>query len=394
MKKNTKCLKIWIVLTKIIILRAQSISLVMKKLFIYFLLCPIQLFCQNISGTITDSKTNLPIEFATVYINGTTIGTISDKNGNFTIGKFSLPCQMVVSHISYIPIVIPLDENSHLNPGITLNPRVIELGQVSVKEQNRRKENIKQFKDEFFGVDVWGRNVILKNENDLIFKTEYFEENDSNAELIENQKSFNVESKAPLKIALPLLGYDLQVDLIKFSKHYNPALNSYEINILGYYFFKPFEPNSKIKVNKYNRNRLDAYYNSSQHFCRSLYDNKLRENGYLVFEFLKNDDPKVQRIRKEFKLDSCLIYNGVEANITGLKNRNFFLNYYYNRRGYPINLNNRNEGEKKMSRIYFLYDECIIRKDGTRPGESITFGGSIALKRIGSYLPSDYYPDN
>jgi hypothetical protein len=345
-------------------------------------------------GTITDSKTNLPVEFATVYINGTTKGTISDKNGNFTLDKLIIPCQVVVSHISYIPIVFPLDDSLNLNRGIKLNPRIIELGQVSVKEQNLRKENIKQFYDEFFGTDVWGRNAKLENENDLIFKTEYFDENDSDAELIGKQKSFIVESKAPLKITLPLLGYDLQFDLIRFSKSFNSGVKGYEIHILGYFFYKPFERDSRIKANKYSRNRLDVYYNSAQHFCRSLYNKKLRENGYLVFEFRENRNPNGLWIRKEFKLDSCLVYNGDEANVTGLKNRNFYLNYYYNHRGYPLNLNNRNDGDKKMSEIYFLHNECIIRKDGTRPGESITFGGSIALKRIGSYLPGDYYPDN
>lgn len=366
----------------------------MIKLLIFIFLFPFQLFCQTLKGTITDSKTNEPIEFATVYINGTTKGTISDKNGNFTLDKFIIPCQVVVSHISYIPIIFPLDDTLNLNRGIKLNPRIIELRQVSVKEQNLRKENIKHFYDEFFGTDVWGRNAKLENEDDLIFKTEYFDENAPDEELTGKQKLFVVESAAPLKIDLPLLGYSLQFDLIAFSKIYNSEFKDFEIHILGYYFYQSYEQNSRIKANKYKRNRLDAYYNSPQHFCRSLFDKKLRKNGYLVFEFLKNDDPKVPWIRKEFKLDSCLIYKGDEAIVAGLKNKNFFMNYYYNQRGFPINLKNRYEGSRKMSKIFFLNDDCIIRKDGSRPGESITFGGSVALKRVGASLPSDYYPGN
>lgn len=365
----------------------------MIKLLIFIFLFPFQLFCQTLSGTITDSKTNEPIEFATVYINGTTKGTISDKNGNFNLNKFTIPCQVVVSHISYIPIIFPLDDTLNLNLGIQLNPRIIELQQVSVKEQNLRKENIKHFYDEFFGTDVWGRNARLENEDDLIFKTEYFDENAPGEELIGKQKSFIVESAAPLKIDLPLLGYNLQFDLIIFSKIYNSEFKDYEIHILGYYFYQSYERNSRIKANKYKRNRLDVFYNSPQHFCRSLYDKQLHKNGYLVFEFLKNDDPEVPWIRKEFKLDSCLIYNGDEAIVAGLKNRNFFVNYYYDQRGFPINVKNRNAGSRKISEIYFLHDECIIRKDGSRPGESITFGGSFGIKRVGAELPNDYYPE-
>lgn len=366
----------------------------MIKLLIFILLFPIQLFCQTLSGIIIDSKTNLPVEFATVYINGTTIGTISDKNGNFTLYKLIIPCQVVVSHISYFTIIFPLDDTINLNRGIKLNQRIIELGQVSVKEQNLRKENIKQFYDEFFGTDVWGRNAKLENENDLIFKTEYFDEHAPAKELIGKQKSFIIESAVPLKIDLPLLGYCLQFDLIKFSKIYNSEFMDYEIHILGYYFYQSYERNSRIKANKYKRNRLDAYYNSPKHFCRSLFDKQLHKNGYLVFEFLKNDDPKVPWIRKEFKLDSCLIYKGDEAIVAGLKNRNFFLNYYCNQRGIPVNLKNRYEGIRKMSKIFFLNDECTIRKDGSRPGESITFGGSLAIKRVGAELPNDFNPDD
>ncbi len=359
----------------------------------FFFIFPIQLFCQNLTGSIIDKITNQPVEFATVYINGTTIGTISDKNGNFSLEKLTFPCEIVVSHISYIPIIFPLKENSNYNYKITLNQRLIELGQVSVKEQNLRDENIKQFCMEFLGTDVWGRNAKLENEDELIFMTEYFDENAPNGELIGKQKSFIVESSAPLKISMPLLGYDLQFDLIKFSKSFNSEFGKYEIHILGYYYFMPFERNSKIKTKKFKRNRLDVYYNSAQHFCRSLYDKKLSENGYLVFEFIEPNEGEVAWIRKEFKLDSCLVYKNDEAVVKGLKNRNFYLNYYYDHRGFPLNLNNRYERDRKMSKIYFLNDNCLIRKDGTRPGESITFGASLSEKRVGATLPSDYYPD-
>ena len=46
-----------------------------------------------------------------------------------------------------------------------------------------------------------------------------------------------------------------------------------------------------------------------------------------------------------------------------------------------------------MSKIDFVHNECIVRKDGIRSGESITFGGAIGTKRIESSLPDNYYPD-
>ena len=61
----------------------------MNKIWLIYIILPIQAFSQyTITGTIADSLTHLPIEYATVYINGTTIGTISDTSGNFYLNKF------------------------------------------------------------------------------------------------------------------------------------------------------------------------------------------------------------------------------------------------------------------------------------------------------------------
>ncbi len=38
---------------------------------------------------------------------------------------------------------------------------------------------------------------------------------------------------------------------------------------------------SRRKQRGIYRKRVESYYNSRLHFCRSLYNNKLQENGYL-----------------------------------------------------------------------------------------------------------------
>jgi hypothetical protein len=367
----------------------------MRFLCIFLFISPLYIIGQDITGIINDSITNKNIEFAAVYVNGTTIGTVSDKNGTFSLPlqKINFPCQLVISHVSYCNKVIKIDENSNLNLTIPITPKVVELKQVTILNKSLRNENIQHFKEIFLGSDVWGKNAILKNDSNLIFSIEYYSNADTcPPDLIGKPKIFKVESTAPVQIDLPLLGYDLRYDLINFVEEFNPDLNSYFFHTLGYYFYIAKEAGLKQRENKYKRNRLKAYYYSPQHFTRSLYSQKLPENGYYLYKIVHSDKTNKIGINKYIP-DSCISYISNGAIIRGLRNHCFNLIYYCGFNGFPINLKISTKSElTENSEIYFLNDACAIRKDGSRPENSIVFGPGIGTKRVGATLPNDYEP--
>ena len=59
----------------------------MKKLIFFFLFINVKLVAYNqvIKGTIFDNETRNPIYSAAVYFNGTSVGTLSDEEGNFRL---------------------------------------------------------------------------------------------------------------------------------------------------------------------------------------------------------------------------------------------------------------------------------------------------------------------
>jgi hypothetical protein len=365
----------------------------MRILWLFLFINPLYVCSQNITGIINDSLTNRHVEFAAVYVNGTTIGTVSDKSGTFSLQRINLPCQIVVSHVSYRTKVISIDENSILHLTISVTPKIIELNQVTIMNKSLRNENIEHFKAIFLGSDEWGKNAILINDSVLIFKIEYFSNTDTcPPDIIGKPKIFKVESTAPLQIDLPLLGYDLRYDLVNFEEEFNPDLNAYFIHTLGYYFYKTKEAGSKMKENRYKRNRLKAYYYSPQHFTRSLYSQKLPENGYYIYEIVHSDVTNKILINKYIP-DSCLTYTSEGAIIKGLSKHCFYINYYSDFRDFPIDMSKTTfYDQSNYSEIYFLHDACVIRKDGTRPENSIVFGPGIGKKRVGATLPNDYEP--
>lgn len=376
----------------------------MKIFWLVLLVFPLQILAQiSVTGTITDANNGQPISYATIYVNGTTTGTITNISGQFTLEKVIPPCKIVFSHISYETVVNEFDQNSETIINVELKPRSLVLGDVEVADKNRREENLRYFKEHFLGTDYWGKNAYFENDSVLIFRREKVKDRaDSEHEsgLLEIDSSsfwFTVNTNGPLQIQMPLLGYKLHVNLINYTELRTSTKTDYEFHTLGYFYFQPAEVASKRKTNRFEKKRLEAWYNSDHHFCSSLYSGQLMENGYKVINSALNPDTKFNEFN-EFNLDKYIIRTGNEAKIVGLKNKSLIIEYFekFNR---PENLIDRDGIQRPfsnetmlLSKIYFLKDTCTIRADGSRPDNSIMFGPKIGNKRVGAMLPYDFQP--
>jgi len=368
----------------------------MKTIWFVFLLAPFFISAQiNISGVVAEAESGEPVLYATVYEDGTLNGTITNAEGQFVLENIHPPCKIVISHISYETVVIAFEEGSDTMLHIRLTPKDVKVGEVEITDKNRREENLEHFKERFLGTDYWGRHARIINDSVLVFKKV---KNDSLAtaagKLAPDRYSqqFIVETKGPLYVELPLLGYQLHIDLIEFVELQTDKEWLYEIHALGYYYFQLTENASKRKTNRYRKKRLQAYYNSDRHFCRSLYQNTLKENGYFVYHV--RTDPKTrERENIEFDFDTCTTYADKLARVTGLEERSFNVGYYemHNK---PFSIKDGREGRpSSYSYVHFLNDTCIIREDGSRPDNSIMFGPVIGNKRVGAMLPHEFRTD-
>ncbi|MCQ2127110.1 MAG: hypothetical protein MJZ06_06740 [Bacteroidaceae bacterium] len=98
------------------------------------------------------------------------------------------------------------------------------LPEVVVMDKRLWEKDLKYFKRMFLGEDRWGRNALIMNEEVLSFDNE-----ENNGKMC-----FRASASEPLIIDLPLLGYELHVDLVNFT-----AINDNETqcNILGYFHY-------------------------------------------------------------------------------------------------------------------------------------------------------------
>lgn len=363
-----------------------------------------------IKGKIVDGKTGKPIEFATIYVNGTSIGTISNAVGQFVLTGFSPPGRIVFSHVGYKTREINGQEYLGKAVSISLEPRAIDITAITVPERNKREENLQLFRKEFLGDDYWGKNAKITNEYALTFNWTYekkqlqvFSEAVKQKLLQDNKVKWaddslwaetnfplnlNVSASEPLQVELPLLGYVLHIDLLEFNYTYNKRLKGFTCGLLGYYYFK-LHAQQKAR-SKISDNRSKAWYHSPQHFCRSLYQQQLKQNGYRIVKEVKNAEGKIQYHR--ILLDSLLTYQKGFGQLAGLNQQKLHILWFHNRKGLPVSAGQHKARNPLQSSIYFQSDTCLIRADGIVPDNNIMFTPVIGAKKVGASLPANFLP--
>lgn len=323
----------------------------MKKIILSLLLINFFMigYSQIVRGTILDLDTKSKINFAYIYVNGTFVGTNSDKNGNFEldISKYaSMP--LTISALGYKSVTMNIV--SYNKPIIiNLKPKVFELGEVVIngKAHNReRRENLRLFEVSFLGETRNARECEITNENDIIFITA----NDT-------LKAFSAN---PILIDNKALGYKVSYFLDEFN--YNKKDESFFFS--GNIIFTEDLSTDQTKNLLFDSRRKHAYLGSRMHFFRSLWQNDLDSSKY----FVKNPN--------EENLTYTNIVN-VEDSLTK------YLQY-------PENLGICYHTSLPSTYIVFLESEVFFDKNGYFEPYGIRWQGEMARKRIADWLPYEY----
>lgn len=359
---------------------------------------PVAVHGQNtITGTVLDSLTQERLQYVTVYINGTTKGTVTDADGHFELKDVSYPATVIFSFVGYKPQA----HDIVLNPGhlsIELKPN-IDLPEVVITGKKVKRKDLTYFKSMFLGDDRWGRHATIRNENVIMIENTHYTRkvavNDIGYEVDEKVSVFNAWASEPLIIDLPLLGYVLYVDLVSFTVEHIGGNTL--CDMLGYFYYKPYTIGKESKLVSFEKNRRQAYYNSSQHFLRSVYENRLEENGYILAmadnsTILRLDIIKYNPIGVEKYSD--IIEDSI-MQIHGLKDKRLKILYYHKYDGTPLNLKENKTTLYPFSEsgITFMKDTCVFYKDGIVIDNNIRFMGEMSEKRVGACLPDDYNID-
>ena len=104
------------------------------------LFCCLIVFSQNVTikGNIIASSDGLPVKDVNISVKGKTIGTSSDEKGNFILKNVSLPCDLKISHIAYIPKEVSLNKKdiskkNTINLNISLADKTTPISEIIIR---------------------------------------------------------------------------------------------------------------------------------------------------------------------------------------------------------------------------------------------------------------------
>jgi len=246
-----------------------------------FILCllwfmPFTLSSQRtVSGRITDASDKGPVPGVTVFIANTSVATVTDVDGRY---RLAIPGEgsyrLTVSHVGYQPVSKDIEPgNASITFDVALLPH--ELAEVTVATKVRfRQKDINLFWNTILGQNPSKKTIQATNPEAVYY---YY-----NAET----RILKVTCRVPLHIVNHTTGYDIQYLLDYFTHDYNTGITDWSFQS----FFTELEPANIRQQKSWEKTREEVYQVSPVKFIKSLYNNSLKENGFLLATFHQHSD--------------------------------------------------------------------------------------------------------
>ncbi len=235
-----------------------------------------------IAGSVLDSSTREPLTPASVFCQNTTLGTVTNKQGEFSIALKSGGYDLIFSYTGYQTQTIRVTENSKLE--ILMIKEDKRLGEVVLKNTYEVTDGLEKygefFMKNFIGATPNAAQCVLMNPEVLKF---YF---------YKRSNRLKVLATDALQISNKALGYNLRYQLDSFVFYYNTNINSYR----GYCLYTEMEGEDSLK-RVWTKNRVKTYEGSKLHFMRSYYDSTLLQDGWIVDMLDENNNKKFNNVK-------------------------------------------------------------------------------------------------
>ncbi|HEY8782974.1 MAG TPA: carboxypeptidase regulatory-like domain-containing protein [Mucilaginibacter sp.] len=246
----------------------------LKILYFFLILLPLGCFAQiTITGRILNQADTKPVANASVFLSNATIGSKTANDGTFTLhnvkpGKYDIVVS-IIGFETYDQIITVGNSNITL-PDIAIFPKTIALKEVTVKYHvdPDRENYLNWFKNEFLGTSDIAKECKILNPEALDFSYD------------EDAHKLTASSYDYLQIENNALGYRIKYLITDFSLE-NKDAEEKKVYYKGPVLFEELKGSSS-EEQRWLRNRLEVYENSSMHFLRAALSSRLTEEGFRV----------------------------------------------------------------------------------------------------------------
>jgi hypothetical protein len=357
-----------------------------KFIFLYFF-CIYYIFGQNnpklLIGKVIDDEGN-PLSFSSVYINNSTIGTISNEHGEFSLNipsnfkKFEL----VASFVGFTAEKLSIDLSQQKDEIVFNLKKAKGLNETVVKAKRDKawRKRWLMFKKGILGDNRFAKDCEILNYEEVRLSFD------------KNTNQLTATSEVPLIIENKALGYKIKFDLHQFVSDGTFIFNS------GTKFFEDILSEDKKIATIQLRNRRVAYNNSFRSFLQYIIKNDSTDQRFEVFSLLIWRDVYLgaTSIEQEVKENRM-----IKLNINDFYMWDSILDKHFLYSKYPLLVFNkklRNYMDNPFTDFPFFYSRIYLPNylsEFTENGwmlknNGITFFGYWAKEGLADLLPENY----
>jgi hypothetical protein len=391
---------------QVLSLARNVLSMQKLRVIILSLLCGFSFFSQAqfvVTGTILDSSSREPLPFASVFCQNTTLGTYTNKQGEFSLSLKPGGYDLIISYTGYQTQTVRVSEASKLD--LVMIKEDKSMSEVIIKTTNEVANGWEKYGDffikNFIGATPNAAKTVLLNPE--VLKFYYYK----------RSNKLKILATDAIQIANKALGYNLRYQLDSFVYYYNTHTDSYR----GFCLYSEMDGNDSLKKS-WSAARSKAYYGSKLQFMRSYYDSTLQEDDWAIDMLDDGSDKNFTRIMDvydssyynlitytrdsiTYTRDSIRIDTVIHQVLTGSVDveiyypRKIRISYtkkspepeYLKQSGFPKNVGNQ------ISYID-LKDGIIIKENGYFYDQKDWINqGYWSWKNVADLLPYDYLPD-
>ncbi|MBI5859005.1 MAG: carboxypeptidase-like regulatory domain-containing protein [Sphingobacteriales bacterium] len=236
----------------------------------------------NVTGMVLDSGSREPLAAASIFCQNTTLGTYTNKQGEFSISLKSGGYDLIISYTGYQTQTIRVGENVKLEVLMVKEDK--SLSEVVIKTSNEVPNGWEKYGDffvkNFIGATPNAAKTTIQNPE--VLKFFYYK----------RSNKLKVLTTDAIQISNNALGYNIRYQLDSFVYYYTTDISSYR----GYCFFTEMEGTDSLKKT-WEPARSKTYYGSKLHFMRSYYDSTLQDDGWIIDMLDETDNKKFNKVK-------------------------------------------------------------------------------------------------
>ncbi len=352
-------------------MNVRRMKYILSLITVFFLFTPLQ--AQTIEGKVYDANSKEALPGVFVYLNGTSVSTSSDIDGNFRLVEADkISTSLVLSLLGYEPLIIDNPFN-YRGKSFFLNQKTITLQEtVIVADRFSQAQKIKAFKEQFLGDGRAGKSCTILNEEDLVIKYDPI------------KSRLTAYSNNPLIIKNNYLAYIVTYDLHNFFIQYSRyTLSKLYIEQLSFRGTSSFIDENPFNL-KIAKRRKEKYSQSRQYFWKNLIANTLEEANLKIYNGIRQTEPDRHFFVTD-TLNRSLVRIKPDANLNRIRNNSIDTTVFG-----IITVVSHN---RLSSDIVFMTDRVSVDTFGNIDAvDKIRFTGSMGKQRIGDMLPGNYTP--